>query len=94
MEKEYKDGFRSYYDEQKELPAGFTCKVSTRTTYAFKENPKWAKLKEQMDETEKIIKHATDQNMKGISSFDANGELIEPVSVSFSEVYAVSRPKK
>ncbi len=42
VKKEFNDGFRSYYDTHKELPAGFECKVSTRKAYQFENDAVWA----------------------------------------------------
>lgn len=91
IEKDYKEGFQRYYDENKELPGGFNCKVSSRTTYDFSVDPEWAELSTKIKAREDILKNATDQQMKGNTVVDEQGEIIFGVPIKETEIYTVTR---
>lgn len=87
--KEFSDKFKSYYDENKELPWGFTCKITNRTTYCFEENEEWRATKARLDFLEEQIKKATLSKVEFPNP--ESGLYIKPVSVKTAEVYSVSR---
>lgn len=60
--------------------------LTTRKTLNYKENEEYSKKQEELKEIEKKIKIATEMNEKGDSYVDSDWVIIEPVSVSFSEV--------
>lgn len=92
VKKEFNDGFRSYYDTQKELPAWFECKISTRRTYQFEEDAVWAGIKATLDAREATVKAATELAEKGGTFTDPNtGEIVDPVSIKYAEIYSVSK---
>ena len=86
-----KEGFQKYYDEQKELPMGFCCKVSEKKTYDYESNLEYKALSEKVKAMEEVLKNATEQSIKGNITLNASGEVIEPVPVKFTEVYTVTR---
>lgn len=94
LQDNHKEGFQKFYDNNKELPGDFECRVSEKKTYDYSKNKEWAKAKAILDEIESKLKNATEQSLKGNSIVDdTTGEIIEPVEVKFSEVYTVTRKK-
>jgi len=88
-----KTGFELYFDEFKDLPLGFQCKISNRTTYNFAEDQTWSNYKALLDAREEEIKMACKMQDKNQVFSDKNGEVVEPVTRTFSEIYSVSRWK-
>lgn len=91
LQDQFKEWFRWYFDKYKEVPGGFEVKVSMRKSYKFEENLDWRNKKEELDFIESQLKNATDQSEKWNMVFNNSWEQIEPVSVSFSEVYSVKK---
>lgn len=89
----HKEGFQGYYDQNKELPGGFECRVSEKKTYDYSSNEEYARKKAELDTLEETLKHATEQSMKGLITMDAQGTIIEPVPVKMTEVYTVTKKK-
>ncbi len=87
--KTYSDKFKSYFDENKELPAWFTCRVSNRKTYCFEENEEWRIAKAKLDFLEWQIKQSTDSNTEYPNP--ESWMFIKPVTIKSSEVYTVTR---
>ena len=88
-----KAGFEIYFDEFKDLPLGFECKISQRATYNFAEDQMWSNLKALLDAREEEIKMACKMQDKNQIFSDKNGEIVNPVTRTFSEIYSVSRWK-
>lgn len=88
-----KAGFEIYFDEFKDLPLGFECKISNRSTYNFAEDQMWSNLKALLDAREEEIKMACKMQDKNQIFSDKNGEVVNPVTRQFSEIYSVSRWK-
>lgn len=88
-----KAGFELYFDEFKDLPLGFECKISNRTTYNFAEDQMWSNLKSLLDAREEEIKMACKMQDKNQIFSDKNGEVVNPVTRTFTEIYSVSRWK-
>ena len=88
-----KTGFELYFDEFKDLPLGFECKISNRSTYNFSEDQMWSNLKALLDAREEEIKMACKMKDKNQIFSDKNGEVVEPVTRTFTEIYSVSRWK-
>ena len=86
-----KAGFELYFDEFKDLPLGFECKISNRTTYNFSEDQMWSNLKALLDAREEEIKMACKMQDKNQIFSDKNGEVVNPVTRTFTEIYSVSR---
>lgn len=86
----YNEKFRNYYDENKELPWGFSCKISSRSTLSFDENDLWRKIKGDLDLVEKLLKQAT-EDPKHEVFHPETGEILKPVSKKSSEIYSLSR---
>ena len=86
-----KTGFELYFDEFKDLPLGFECKISNRSTYNFSEDQMWSNLKALLDAREEEIKMACKMKDKNQIFSDKNGEVVEPVTRTFTEIYSVSR---
>lgn len=86
-----KAGFELYFDEFKDLPLGFECKISNRTTYNFAEDQMWSNLKALLDAREEEIKMACKMQDKNQIFSDKNGEVVNPVTRTFTEIYSVSR---
>jgi hypothetical protein len=93
LQENHKEGFQSYYDNNKELPGDFECKVSEKKTFDYSANKEWKEAKEKLDAIEAILKNATEQSMKGNIVMNEQGEVIESVPVKMAEVYTVSRKK-
>lgn len=94
VKKEYSDGFRSYYDLNKELPGGFSCQiVNWSKKYDFSQDVVWSQIKATLDARESLLKSATDLSEKGGTFTDPNtGEIVSPVPVSFTATsYKVTR---
>lgn len=89
ISKEFSDKFKSYYDENKELPWGFSCRITNRKTYEFSENEEWRTTKARLDFLEEQIKKATDSQVEFPNP--ESGLYIKPVSIKSSEIYSVSR---
>lgn len=89
ISKEFSESFKKYYDENKELPWGFTCKVTNRKSYEFSENEEWRIAKARLDFLEEQIKKATDSKVEFPNP--ESGSYIKPVSIKTSEIYSVSR---
>ena len=86
-----KAGFELYFDEFKDLPLGFECKISNRSTYNFSEDQMWSNLKALLDAREEEIKMACKMQDKNQIFSDKNGEVVNPVTRTFTEIYSVSR---
>ena len=93
LQDNHKEGFQSYYDNNKELPGDFECKVSEKKTFDYSVNKEWKEVKEKLDTIEAILKNATEQSLKWNIVMNEQWEVIEPVPVKMSEVYTVSRKK-
>ena len=89
LSKTFSDKFKAYYDENKELPWGFTCKVTNRKTYCFEENEEWRITKARLDFLEEQIKKSTDSKVEFPNP--ESWLYIKPVTIKSSEIYAVSR---
>jgi hypothetical protein len=89
ISKTYSDKFKSYYDEHKELPGWFTCKISNRKTYCFEENEEWRNAKARLDFLETQIKQSTDSKVEFPNP--ESWMYIKPVTIKSSEVYSVTR---
>lgn len=80
LQDQFKQGFQSYFDANKELPGGFECRVSGgRTTYDFSANAEWAELNAKKEALEETLKNSTNQSIKGNMVMDDKGNVIEPV---------------
>ena len=91
LQDQFKTWFQKYFDEYKELPAGFTCTVAEKKTFDFSVNEKWNKLNEEIKKLEDDLKNATIQWMNGKIIMNDEGEVIEPVKVNFTEVYILKQ---
>jgi hypothetical protein len=60
--------------------------LTTRKTLNYKENTEYVKKQAELKDLERVIKIATDMNEKGASYIDEDWVIIEPVTVSYSEV--------
>lgn len=92
--KDFSKGFKKYFDEQKELPGWFECKViQWATKYAFDQDPVWLQIKATLDAREATLKAATDLKMKWGTFTDPNtGEIVDGVEVSWNATsYRVTR---
>lgn len=89
VSKTFSDKFKSYFDENKELPGWFTCKVTNRKTYCFEENEEYRNAKARLDFIETQIKQATDSNVEFPNP--ETGLFVKPVTIKSSEVYSVTR---
>jgi len=87
--KEFWQWFRDYFDENKELPGWFTCKITNRATLNYDECPEWRVAKARLEFLEEQIKKATKSNV----SFPdpETWVIISPVSVKSSEIYSLSK---
>lgn len=93
LQDNHKESFQKYFDQNKELPGGFECKISERKTFDFSANEEYAKKKAELDNLEEILKHATEQSMRWLITMDAQGNVIEPIQIKMSEVYTVTKRK-
>ncbi len=84
-----KTGFKDWYDNYKTLPEWYDVRITTRKTYALEENNEYARRKKLLDELGDIIKNATDQADKWNVVVDGNWEIIEPVKVTYNEIYSI-----
>lgn len=95
LQDNHKEWFQKYYDNNKELPGDFECKVSEKKTYDLDSNAEYKKLHNELDALGDKLKNATEQSIKWNVIIDENtGEVILPVSVKFTEVYTVTRKQK
>lgn len=93
LQDNHKEWFQKYYDNNKELPGDFDCKVSEKKTFDFSTNEEWVEKKAELEALESILKNATEQSLKGNITMNWQGEVIEPIEVKFTEVYTVTRKK-
>lgn len=89
LSKTFSDKFKEYYDTNKELPWGFSCKITNRKTYCFEENEEWRNAKARLDFLEEQIKKSTDSKVEFPNP--ESWMYIKPVSIKSSEIYSVSR---
>lgn len=64
LQDNHKEGFQKYYDNNKELPGDFDCKVSEKKTFDYSCNIEWAELNATIEALEAVLKNATEQSMK------------------------------
>lgn len=88
LEKEYKDTAVNYWQENKELPAGFTCKETSRKSYDFEQDARWQALNAEIKAREKVLKESAEVKQ---DYFDGFGELVPKVRVKQSAVYSFSQ---
>lgn len=91
IQDKFKEWFQNYYDQNKEVPGGYICKVSNRTTYNFEEDPYWYELNNKLKAREELLKQATDSSLKWNIVMDSMGEVINPVGIKTSEIYSLSK---
>lgn len=89
VSKTFSDKFKTYFDTNKELPWGFTCKITNRKTYCYEENEEYRNAKARLDFIENQIKQATDSNIEFPNP--ESGLYVKPVTIKSSEVYSVTR---
>ncbi len=88
LEKTYKDSAVNYWQENKELPAGFICKETNRKSYDLAQDPKWQMLKSHLDAREKVLKESAEVKQ---DYFDIDGEIVPKVPVKNSAIYSFSQ---
>lgn len=91
IEKDYKDGFKSYVDEQWEIPGGFEVRITEKKTFDLKSNPTYKKMYEELEAYGDKLKNATEQMMKWLTVVDENGEVSEIVPLKIAEVYTITK---
>lgn len=77
-----------YWQENKELPAGFICKETNHKSYDFAQDPKWQLLKSHLDAREKVLKESAEVKQ---DYFDIDGEIVPKVPVKNSAIYSFSQ---
>ena len=66
-------------------------RVSTRTTYQYNTSPLYAQKQQELKDIEILLKQATENKMKGIwHTTDADGMIIDPVEVKYTQVLTYS----
>lgn len=78
----------NYWQENKELPHGFSVKESNRKSYDFAQDPKWQMLKSHLDAREKVLKESAEVKQ---DYFDIDGEIVPKVPVKNSAIYSFSQ---
>jgi hypothetical protein len=94
VKKDFQPSFKKYFDEVKELPAWFSCKITSGgKKYNYEDDIVYAQIKATLDARQELLKQATDLHEKGGTFTDPNtGEIIAPVKYTFnSDRYNVSR---
>lgn len=82
-------------DEVEENPMDYPdLRISTRTTYNFKESPLYVEKYDELKEIEKTLKVATDMKNKWDTYCNENWEVIEPVSIKYAQVLTYTAWKK
>lgn len=82
-------------DEVEQNPMDYPdLRISTRTTYNFKESPLYVEKYNELKEVESVLKNATDMKNVWGTYCDEDWEVIEPVSVKFSQVLTYTAWKK
>lgn len=89
----HKEWFRKYYDENKELPGGYECRVSQwRLVCEYWEDSEWRELNEKLKAREEKLKNIVQQSIKWNSIMDENGEIIDPVPFHWTDVvYSITK---
>lgn len=80
----------NYWQENHELPHGFSVKESNRKSYDFSQDPKWQIFKSHLEAREKALKEAAEVKQ---DYFDIDGEIVPRVPVKNSAVYSFSQKK-
>lgn len=88
LEKQYKDSAVNYWQENKELPAGFICTEKNQKKFDFAQDPKWQLLKSHLDAREKVLKESA---LVKQDYFDIDGEIVPKVPVKNSAIYSFSQ---
>lgn len=88
LKKDYQQSAIDYWQENKELPAGYTCKESNRKSYDFAMDPQWQILKASLEAREHILKQSADTDKE---VYDGNGELVPKVARKESAIYSFSQ---
>ena len=66
-------------------------RVSTRTTYQYNTSPLYIEKSKELKDIETLLKQATENKMKGIwHTTDAEGMIIDPVEVKYTQVLTYS----
>ena len=66
-------------------------RVSTRTTYQYNTSPLYIEKSKELKDIETLLKQATENKMKGIGhTTDAEGMIIDPVEVKYTQVLTYS----
>lgn len=89
----HKEWFRKYYDENKELPGGYECRVSQwRLVVEYEYDEEWKQLNEKIKAREEKLKNIVQQSIKGNFIMDENGEIIDPVPFHWTDdVYSITK---
>lgn len=66
-------------------------KVTTRTSYQYKQSPMYIEKYDAMKEIEKKLKTATDMHMSWDSFVDENWEIIEPVEMKYTSILTYTK---
>lgn len=66
-------------------------RLSTRTTYQYNTSPLYIEKSKELKDIETLLKQATENKMKGIGyTTDADGMIIDPVEVKYTQVLTYS----
>ena len=90
LKKSYQPNAIAYWQENKELPGGYSCKESNRSSYAYEQDPQWQLLKAHLDAREELLKASADTT---IEFYDPLGEIVPKVQKKSSAVFSFSQKK-
>lgn len=91
---ETKQEFKNYFDQNKELPYWFECKIRAwRKTYAFEQDMEWDMLNKKLKDREEFLKMVSDIEEKGGKYCDSETwEVFDGVKITYAtESYAISK---
>lgn len=93
IQKQFKDEFNKYWNNNKSLPWGFDVRESTRTAYEFSEDWEWYILSQKLKEREEKLKRAWELSDKWEVYYDENAEQIPLVKRTFTPMYPIYQIK-
>jgi len=86
----FSDWFKSYVDNQWEVPGPYKVKTSTRVTYNFEDDEEWKAISEKLKEREELLKRATNASLKWEILCLESGEVVSPVGTKGTQIYTLT----
>lgn len=88
LKKQFQPKAIEFWMENKELPWGYSCKETNRSSYEYSENEEWRQTKARLEFLEEQIKKATDSGVEFPNP--ETGLYIKPVTKNSSAIYSFS----